>query len=122
MADVFKLGSEWEEWVNTRPAVVKDLCLRYPPNKLYRIKTTGQRVTIHSYAEDGTVTVDVTGEFNRVIIDTQVFGVAATHLVECDVPGPNEPLGTVLTTEAERDVYINLMRELIQSKKPRKLQ
>ena len=46
---------EWNDWIDSKPRVIQDLCRKYPPDKLYRLKTTGQKVTLASYSEDGTV-------------------------------------------------------------------
>lgn len=83
----------WEEWVATRPSTIQELCRRLPPQKLYRLKSTNQRVIVHSYSEDGTVTVDATGEFNQVLFGRRVFGIDPSDLEECDLPGPDEPVG-----------------------------
>lgn len=56
----------WEEWVESRPQVIKDLIFDFPPG-IYRIKpgapygvsTPGTEVQLHSYMEDGTVRVIV---------------------------------------------------------------
>jgi hypothetical protein len=76
----------WEKWVSSRPPVIQDLCLRYPPDRLYLLKPNDQLVTLVSYSEDGTVTVYVSSEVNEVIFDRTVFGVDPLNLVECDVP------------------------------------
>lgn len=86
----------WDEWVAARPDSVRLLCERLPPNRLYRIKSTNQRVTIYSYAEDNTVTVNVSGQYNVIVFERQVFGVDANDLEECDMPSPNEPLGAMM--------------------------
>jgi hypothetical protein len=77
---------EFNEWVKTRPDYIQELIEKYPPDALYRINKTGQIVTIYLYSEDGTVTVDVSGEFNLQMIDLRVFGVDPLDLTECDLP------------------------------------
>jgi hypothetical protein len=84
---------EWAAWLESRPPVVRRLAERFPVNKLFRLKEPGQRVTVRSYLEDGTMTVNVTGQYNRVLFSRTVFGVSADDLEECDLPGPNEDLG-----------------------------
>lgn len=83
----------WNEWVSKRPVVVQELCRRLPPDRLYLMKSSGHRVTLCSYDEDGTVTVNVTGEYNRVLFSRSVFGISPDDLEECDLPGPDEDVG-----------------------------
>jgi hypothetical protein len=97
----------WREWVESRPPEVKAMCERLPPNLLYRMNSTGQRVTLHSYSENGTVTVNVTGEYNFVTFERQVFGISPDDLEECDLPGPDELIGAVLTEDTEVDAFID---------------
>jgi hypothetical protein len=52
-------------------------------------------VFLHSFAEDGTVTVIVSGRFNHTMMERQVFGVHPDELKECDLPEPDEPLGVI---------------------------
>ena len=97
MAKVTELKQqEWEEWIATRPEVIRDLCTRFPPDRLYLLKTSGHRVTIHSYSEDGTVTVDVSGEYNFVFFNRQVFGIHPEDLEECDLPPADEVMGSLV--------------------------
>jgi hypothetical protein len=88
----------WEEWVSTRPKVVQDMCRRFPGDRLYKYKGD-KRVTIYSYAEDGTVTVNITGEYNLLSFSRQVFGINPEDLEECDLPLPSEVLGCLLELE-----------------------
>ena len=62
---------EWNEWLSDRPESIKKLADKYPPYNLYKLKTSGQRVTMHSYWEDGTVSIWITGKFNLVMFDKQ---------------------------------------------------
>jgi hypothetical protein len=106
MAKVFELDeAAWQEWVDSRPAVVKGIAERLRPDKLYRMKSTRQRVTMHSINENGTVTVDVTGRFNLIDFDRQVFGIDPDDLEECDLPTAGESVGT-LCNEEEADALI----------------
>lgn len=81
------------------------------------MQSTGQRVTLLSIFEpnaEGVVTVMVAimGKYNPgLLFDRQVFGVAATDLVECDVP-PEGP-GPVLTSE-EADANIDAIRVMLR--------
>ena len=109
---IFKEMNEeaWHEWVKTRPESVKKLCHQFPPNRLYLLKSSGHRVTVYSYNENGTMTVNISGEFNAVMFDRRVFGIEPDELEECDLPDEKEVLGTVLKKEDEVKAYINLMR------------
>lgn len=101
---------EWDAWVAERPECVRVLCKRLPPNKLYRMKSTGQRVTIAAYAENGTVRVNITGQYNALVFEREVFGIDADDLEECDVPAPDEPVGAILTEEGDVKAFIDLQR------------
>lgn len=103
----------WDEWVESRPPVVQDLCRRYPPDRLYRIKDSGHRCTLVSYSEDGTMKVNVTGQFNFVTFDRQVFGIKPENLEECDLPGADEHLGTALTEKEDIDAFVDLVRPAV---------
>jgi hypothetical protein len=103
---------EWGEWVATRPPVVQDLCNRFSPDRLYIKKSTGQRVTLHSFSEEGTLTVDVLGSYNQVIFEMRVFGVHPDDLEECELPGPHYKVG-VLTKAEEVKAYIYEIRPAV---------
>ncbi len=111
MSKIGKLQPGWKAWVDSRPAVIQVLCKQLPPNLLYRMKDTDQRVTIVSYNEAGTVTVAVTGEFNLVDFEREVFGVSPDNLEECDLPEKGEELGVTQTPE-ETLQQINMLRAL----------
>jgi len=114
MAKIIEWSEEqekaWEDWVSTRPQIIKDLCKRFPPYNLYRLKNSGHRVTLYSYSENGTITVNVTGEYNAVMFDRQVFGIKPEDLKECDLPGTDEEIGTVLTVEEDVEEFIDIVR------------
>lgn len=111
MAKFTELDQEaWLGWVAERPPVIQDLCRRFPPDTLYRLKTSNHRVTIHSYSEDGTMTVSVRGEFNLVSFERNVFGVKPEDLEECDLPSPDDSTGAVLSTQQEIDEFIERIR------------
>jgi hypothetical protein len=101
---------EWNKWVSSRPQVIKDLCNRFPPYNLYRLKNSGHRVTLYSYSEDGTMTVNVSGEYNVVMFDRQVFGINPEDLEECDLPTPDEPTGTLLIEKEDVENFIDCVR------------
>jgi hypothetical protein len=111
MAKVFdfddKSLAEWNAWVASRPRVIQELCQRLPPNLLYRLKSSGHRVMILSYSESGTVTVSVTGKYNRVTFDREVFGIKPEDLEECELPEEGEPLGTVFVDDVEVSAFID---------------
>lgn len=90
-----EIESEFAKWLEGRPPIIIELARRFPPNKLYRLKTSGHRVFAVGYGEGGTVTVAVTGEFNFVAFERQVPGIAPEDLEECDLPGPDELLGSM---------------------------
>ena len=105
MANLFDPSPEqvrdWESWVAGRPEPVRLVAARFKPWKLYRLKN-GHRVTLVSFAEtaDGrvTLTVSVTGEFNFVVFERDVFGIDPDELEECERPAPGEPVGVADTT------------------------
>ena len=120
MAKIAELAdpTTWEEWVSSRPPVVEALCRRYPPDRLYSMKPHGLRVTLVSYSESGTVTVDVSAQWNFVTFERQVFGVDPADLEECDLPADDELTGAVLTTEGEVRSYCDVLRADMVAKGP----
>ena len=102
---------EWDEWVESRPPVIQKMAKAHPPDRLYRLITTGQRVTLLSYGEDGTVRVLVTGKYNFVSFDREVFGIDIAMLEECELPEEGELVGTMLTTDEEVNGFIGILRE-----------
>ena len=83
----------WEEWLAGRPEVIQELARRFRPDRLYRLTSSGHRCYPVSYSENGTLTVAVTGQFNRIPFGRKVFGIKPEDLIECDLPGPDEDLG-----------------------------
>lgn len=111
MAKIRELDQEgWAAWVAGCPESVQELCRRFPPDRLYRMTPTGQRCTIISYSEGGTLTVAVTGEYNLTMFDRQVFGIKPEDLTECDLPGPDDPLGAMLTEREDVEAFIDESR------------
>ena len=98
----------WTVWVASRPSSVRKIAERFDPWSLYRMKSTGHRVTIHSFNEDGTLTVNITGEFNTILFDRQVFGINPDDLEPCDLPDADEITGTVMTQEQVDENIDNL--------------
>lgn len=90
--------NSWNDWVRNRPACVRAVASRLLPWKLYRIRQSGHRVTMYSFSEnpDGrvTCTVTVSGKFNLVAFERDVFGIDPDDLEECDLPRPDEPHGS----------------------------
>lgn len=82
------------DWASTLPKPCDEIALRIRPDTLYRMSSTGHRVYPLSYGEDGTVRVAVTGRFNCLAFEREVFGVNPNDLTECDLPEEGEQLGT----------------------------
>lgn len=112
----------WEEWVAERPDAVRAVAERFDPWTVYRLKGSGHRVTIHGFQKeetgDGsdrvTLTVIVSGAFNRVIFDRRVFGIPPEDLTECDLPGADEVLGTELVDPEDVDRFIGSVLDQIE--------
>lgn len=103
-----KQRREWCKWVKSRPPAVRAIAERFEPWRLYRLTSSGHRVTIYSINEDGTLTVFVSGEFNAVAFERRVFGINPDDLIECNLPGPDEPLGSMeMDPEAMREYLIS---------------
>lgn len=105
----------YRRWVKSRPPNVRAVAERFEPWSLYRLKTTGHRVTVHSFGEekDGsvTLTVNVTADFNFVMFERQVFGIQPDDLEPCDLPQPGEKFAAILTPE-QVDDNIDVLRVL----------
>ncbi len=91
--------AEWVEWIASRSDPVRVVAEKFDPWTLYRMKSTGRRCTLVSIFEDGTLNVSVTGEFNAVMFDREVFGVDPNDLEPCERPSADEPTGTMLSPE-----------------------
>ena len=103
----------WAEWVAARPDGVRQIAERFEPWSLYLLKTTGQRVTLASIFEDGTVSVNVSGEFNFLMMDRNVFGINPDDLEPCDLPNENEITGTLMSDEQVEE-NINTLRVMVR--------
>lgn len=99
----------FEKWLSDRPRIIKELAKKIPPGRLYLLKTSNHRVFPYSYNEDGTLTVVVSGEYNSVCFERNVFGIKPDDLEECDLPDKNEILGAVLTEENEINEFIDFI-------------
>lgn len=104
----------WDACVAELPDSVRALCERLPPNKLYKMKSTRHRVILHSYAENGTVTVDILAKYNALDFERHVFGIDANDLEECDLPSPDEKVGAILTDTIEILAYLDLRRQTLR--------
>ena len=114
----------WAAWVAERPDNVRAIAERFEPWSLYRMKSTGQRCTVYSFGEqeDGkvTLTVNVTGDFNVVIFDRQVFGIDPEDLEPCELPADDELTGAALTDEAAIDEFVETVRPHVLKKRSRR--
>lgn len=107
----------WRRWTADRPPVIREVIERckLDPWTLYRLKTTGQRVFVVGLSEPELTTnqevkkvtcrVGVSGEFNLVTFERQVFGVDPDDLEECDLPRPDDQVGTL-------DLPVDVVRNL----------
>ena len=91
----------WDDWLSACPPSVQQLAALVPPDRLYIMWSTGHRVTVEGYSEDGTLAVAILGTYNRVAFERWVFGVPAADLVECDLPHADEEIGAMLTDPQE---------------------
>jgi len=109
MAKVADLNDSWFDSVAERPLVIQEMCRRYPPNLLYYLNPPGQYVTIYSYFENGTVCVNVMGDFNHLLFPRCVFGIDPKHLTECEIPDEE---GSVLFAELDEPTQ-DLLRDIL---------
>jgi hypothetical protein len=96
VANIGEVTSEdkenWDTWTRSRPDHVRRLIeeRHLAPWKLYRMKSTGRCVILHSFDEefDGKITlkVIVSGRFNLISFERTVFGVDPNDIEECDLP------------------------------------
>lgn len=112
-----KQRADWVAWVEARPPKVRGAIEAHAiePWKLYRMRSTGHRVTLYSIDEPEdesapcTVTVNVTGEFNVVAFERRAFGVALDDLEECELPAPGELTGSMdMTIDEAREAMRDL--------------
>ena len=108
--------AEWNEWVASRPECVRKIAERFEPWSLYQMKNTGQRCTIVSFSEDGTIKVAITGEFNAVMFEREVFGISPDNLVPCDLPGANEIVGFLLSDDEVKE-NIDALRGMVKAQR-----
>ena len=98
-----EMQDEWNDWVQSRPEPVMSIAKRLEPWSLYFLKPTGQRVVVTSYFEDGTVTVLVSGKFNALLHECEVFGIDPNDLVPCELPAPDDPTGCMMSADDVAD-------------------
>ena len=103
----------YRQWVRKLPAKARAHAERFDIWTLYRLKSTGDRVTLHSFNDDGTITVIVSGKFNLVMFERQVFGITPDDLKECDLPAADEPVGAALSG-AEAEENLDAIRTLVR--------
>lgn len=108
-----KQERSYMRWCATRPPIVRANAERFPPWELYLLKSSGHRVFTLGYNEDGTMSVAVTGTYNLVTFERQVFGVTPDDLEPCELPGADDPVGTVMDQKQALD-NIDAMRVLIR--------
>ena len=106
---------EMDEWIVSKPPIIRDMFRNFPADRLYRLKTTDHRCTILGYSEDGTMTVNITGEYNYVVFDRNVFGIKPENLKECDLPDPDEKLGTEIKDRKNVDQYLETMKSIVMA-------
>jgi hypothetical protein len=119
----------WNEWLSKCPHCIREMITKYnlSPDRLYRYKNTGRKVTIHSLFEDGTVSVNVLYRFNEESMisplnERRVFGVDPANLEECEWDGivENESQDTVTdkhaTTEARFTEALEKLNVVVESK------
>lgn len=107
----------WDQWVASRPPVVRELAKKFPADRLYRIKKSGDRGKISAYNEDGTITLAVDGTFCWVMFAKNVFGLHPDDIEECDLPGPDEKLGDFSAESEENRAYVdNVFIPAVQAK------
>jgi len=75
----------FEQWLEGRPQIIRDMGASHPPDKRYALMHEhGLRQIgfIHSYSEDGTVTVDFPEEWDPWQLDggRRVFGLNPADL------------------------------------------
>lgn len=89
----------------------REIMEKYPPWKLYRLKSSGHMVEIIAIGtyEDGVkFRVDISGKYNCVMFERQVFGIDPNDLEECDLP--DGPTGVLFTEDEDIAKVIDSMK------------
>jgi hypothetical protein len=111
-----KQVKEWKQWLKQRPENVRIVAEKFDPWTLFRLKTTNQRVVIMGFdvEPDSTVTVQVgvLGDYNLLTHQRKVFGIKPEDLEECDLPRPDEQVGSL-------DLPIETCKRLLAEHKQR---
>jgi hypothetical protein len=101
----------WSDWVASRPDCVRVVCERLPVDRLYRMTSTKQRVTVRSFNEDGTVTVRVSAKYNFIAThERDVFGIDPNDLQECELPEKDEIVGLLDVNQLVCDMTDEYLR------------
>lgn len=108
MANIAEINmEEYEKWLAILPINEREVISKYPPWKLYRLKSTDQRVIIISVGttDEGEVKfrVSITGQYNTILFDREVFGIDPKDLEECDLP--------VFTKDEDINEIIKIIKE-----------
>lgn len=115
MAKIMELNeAEWNAKVATFPPLVQDVCKQLPPDRLYRMKSSGYRVVINSYNADGTLIVFLSGQFNLLLFERRMLGVLPADLTECDLPA-GEAVGVQIRDPAEIQAAIEKIAQANQA-------
>jgi hypothetical protein len=95
-------------WVDSCPAIVRVVASRFRPWKLYRMKSTGHRVTVYAFDEDSTgvtLQVAVLAKYNLLVFERMVFGIDPDDLEECALPRSDELVGARMPQEEARAMF-----------------
>lgn len=92
MGKIFELNLDtWNAWLSDKPDHIKNLCGRFPPDRLYLMKSTGYRVIITAYGDGDIFVVTASNVFNPTLrYSMRISGVPSKELEECDVPETGE--------------------------------
>ncbi len=102
---------DWDRWADGKSPIVRELHARFDPNVLYRYAETGQRCTVTAFLETGTVNINISGRYNKVDVNKTIQNVDPSMLEECDLPGPDEELGTKYTKQEDIARYVSQGQE-----------
>ena len=75
--------------IRTAPKKLRDIMMRYPPNRLYRLKKSNQLVTIDGYLKNGRIGVSLECVFNPGLLpdfNGYEIEIAPDALEECALP------------------------------------
>lgn len=59
--------SGFDTWVAERPPIIRTMASAARYNRWYRLRTTGQFVSLYSYNENGTVTITVAACIENIV-------------------------------------------------------